>query len=283
MRRSRKPGRGAGAFSLLEILVAVAVLLLIVVLMAQMLNSVSSTTSDSQKGVDAVGDAQLAFDRLSFDLARMIRREDVDYSFSKRAGNDRLSFYAAEPGFYTGPETSPRILSVAGYRVADGPDRSPRLERGALNLSWSGSGGGRTQVFSPVDEQGAPLQKFDTPNSLPVLDDGQPGDYQALADQVFRLEICYLTRDGVLTTNFPDRLADLSALVVAIGVLDPKSRKLVSDYTALISAFPDAENGSDLLALWGPVAADPGLAARAGVPRAAAQAVRVYQRTFPLR
>lgn len=281
MKSPGTPQSRARAFSLLEILVAVAVLLLIVVLMAQMLNSVSSTTSNSQKGIDAVGDAQLAFDRLSFDFARMLRRTDVDYSFSKRDGNDRFSFYTAEPGFYTGPETTPRVLSVAGFRVAAGPDGAPRLERGALNLSWSGSGG-RTQVFVPVDGNGAQIQKFDTPNSLPVLDDGQPGEYQALADQVFRMEISYLTRDGGLRKSFPTSLSDLSAIVVAIAVLDPKSRLLVTDYTALISAFPDAEDGRDLLALWTPVAEDPGLAARTGIPQSAAQAVRVYQRTFPL-
>lgn len=276
------PQSRARAFSLLEILVAVAVLLLIVVLMAQMLNSVSATTSNSQKGIDAVGDAQLAFDRLSFDFARMLRRTDVDYSFSKRDGNDRFSFYTAEPGFYTGPETTPRILSVVGYRVGNGPVGVPRLERGALNLSWSGTGGGRSQVFVPVDENGHQIQKFDTPNSLPVLDDAQPGDYQALADQVFRMEVGYLTKDGTLTKSFPARLTDLAAIVVAIAVLDPQSRLLVTDYTALISAFPDAEDGRDLLALWMPVAEDPGLAARTGIPQSAAQAVRVYQRTFPL-
>jgi hypothetical protein len=101
------------------------------------------------------------------------------------------------------------------------------------------------------------------------------------------METCYLvntsgTSSSRLQSTLPANIRQLSAVVVAIAVLDKTSRAIVKDYSKLISTLPDAEDGKDILSLWGPIVNNPGFAQKAGIPVHAAQAVRIYQRYYYL-
>ena len=84
-------------FSILELLVAVAVLSILVVMVAQMLGSASTVTSGSRKRMAADEEARIVLDRMAADIARMVKREDVDSLFLSKAGNDEMYFYSESP------------------------------------------------------------------------------------------------------------------------------------------------------------------------------------------
>jgi len=273
-----------GAFTLVEVLVALAVLSLLVLLVGQLMVNANSTITASRKRIDALGQARAVFDRMTMDFAGRLRREDVDASFEKHPGDDSMAFYSATRGLYPSQSATAdtRVLSVVGYRVSRDSKGRPRLERGARGLSWS------DMVFTPV-LSGVQKQRFTTPNSLPAIDVGSgPGNYQVLSDSVVRMEISYLLKADAthssprLAAGLPADVRDISAVVVTIAVLDEQSRKLVGDYDLLQGAFPDAEDGVDPLAVWSGLVNSIDFARKAGIPLPAAQSVRLYQRYFPL-
>jgi prepilin-type N-terminal cleavage/methylation domain-containing protein len=117
------------AFTLVEMLVSIAVLVLIMTFIAQMMNSVSLSTTLSDKHIDTDNEARLVFDRMAMDFASMPLRSDIDYIFSKQnmgtSGgsdtdlNDKMFFYSAAPAFYTG-STAPDpkcSLALIGYCI----------------------------------------------------------------------------------------------------------------------------------------------------------------------
>jgi len=82
---------------------------------------------------------------------------------------------------------------------------------------------------------------------------------------------------------------DISSLVVAIAVLDEKSRKLVSDDSKLIAALSDPSD-TDLSATpptlmastWKKCVESSTFANSAGIPQSAAAQIRIYQRYFSI-
>jgi prepilin-type N-terminal cleavage/methylation domain-containing protein len=81
---------------------------------------------------------------------------------------------------------------------------------------------------------------------------------------------------------------DITAVVVAVAILDQGNRRIVTDLTALSSQLPDFTeyNSSGTAALmkqlWNEAVNQPNFAARAGVAPDTARQVRVYQRCFYL-
>src|SRR5438477_803499 len=122
-------------FSLVEILVAVAVLALLLVIVSQLLGHTSALTRSSTKHYDTDGEARMIFDRMAADFNQMLKRTDVDYylksgsarypghsaGHSKGGGakgqtdlNDYIAFYTQAPGYSV---TSPSPLSLVAYRI----------------------------------------------------------------------------------------------------------------------------------------------------------------------
>jgi prepilin-type N-terminal cleavage/methylation domain-containing protein len=94
------------AFTLVEMLVSVAVLVLILVFTAQMMNSTTISTGLSNKHGDADSQARMVFDRIARDFAGMPQRQDVDFLFEKQqsgnastVSNDEIFFYSQAPAF----------------------------------------------------------------------------------------------------------------------------------------------------------------------------------------
>lgn len=100
---------------------------------------------------------------------------------------------------------------------------------------------------------------------------------------------------GTVTNAVWNRIGiqDVSAVVVAIAILDNNSRKIVTNFTKLTTAFPDPTD-TELVPVssstvptlmakkWLDTLNKSGFAATAGIPQAAASQVRIYQRTFYL-
>lgn len=260
--RSRK--LGGGGFTMIEMLVAIAVLALLVVLIAQIIGMTTSSVSSSSRKLDSVTETRFALDRLGVDWAGRLDRSDVEHRFTKvdggsgQAGNDELSFYSEVDGYQ-----GLRKVSVVGYRIQElDPERTFQMERGVQGTDWSAT---------------APVLFGSQP--LPVISDT---DYEVLSEGVLRLEFCYLKTDGTLSNTVKSDLSDASALVVAVAVLDGTSRKIVStaQLKQLAASLPDVVEGEDPIRRWHQVITDSQIPS--SIPGKAVQALRFYQRYYEI-
>jgi prepilin-type N-terminal cleavage/methylation domain-containing protein len=263
---ARHTGR---AFTLVEMLVSIAVLTLLLLMITQMVKSGSSTATTGNKHVDTDTQARTVFDRMALDFGQMLKRTDVDYYFKaneikypghskghKKGGggpgggntnlNDYIAFYSQVPG-YDPSSGSPSPISLVAYRlnglVAD-PSYN-KLERLGKGLLWNG-------VFPPGSQNNPnylkpvvflPLLIKDTWPAAIDNNSDPDGNYETIGPQVFRFEYYYLLKSGKLNDSpfdnidaghdsqwFTDNgLKDVEAIAVTIAVIDPASRSLLTD------------------------------------------------------
>ncbi|HSI84271.1 MAG TPA: hypothetical protein VK970_10845 [Candidatus Methylacidiphilales bacterium] len=90
--------------------------------------------------------------------------------------------------------------------------------------------------------------------TAPSSEGSSTTDFRVLGDLVFRMEFCFLRKDGTnsntsAVNSIPttDLLRDVSGIVVAIAVMDEEGRKMSSSLSSLIASLPDAAE-SDLTA-----------------------------------
>ena len=283
-----------------------AVLAMLLIILVQMFGITGKLTSSSQKRMDSERAGREALGILGDDLKKMIVRPyaDLDVVLAKRSGNDRMFFYAQVPGFSTGSNPVCPI-SLVGHRI----NSRWQLERLSKGLRWSGVGespvflalNGSTNASSGSTLPGAWPSEIGTAPDY----EGTSADYQVSSGEVFRLEFCLMGQDGKFflpsatwraweddDADGTPNLKEIKAVVVAIAVLDAKSRLLVRDMGALAAALPDptaAQLGStppeqpELMAsVWKKALESSGFAATAGVPPQVAANVRVYQSIFVL-
>ncbi|PYJ11910.1 MAG: hypothetical protein DMF06_01230 [Verrucomicrobia bacterium] len=274
-------------------LVAISVLTLLVLLVTQLVRSAASTTTLGHKRNDADSQARSLFERLALDLAQLVKRSDVSY-YLKNAGtpmpgNDLAGFYSAVPGYYP---TTPSPVSVVAYRVnsdSSNPVAHNCLERMGKGLDWNGASAASVPVlFLPLTLH----ETWPSVTSSSAYDDPDPAKrtYEIIGPQVFRFEYYYLekttgalvTYPGAWTSLSTVEIGDASAIMVAIAVIDSKSKALLSNsqITTLGESLPDY--GSDLgpgqlLARW-----QSALDGITNMPRAAISHVRLYERSFPI-
>jgi len=276
-----------------EILVVISVLTLFVLLLAQLLNHTASITTLSHKRMDADSQARPLFERIALDFAHLVKRQDVSYFLKTRStpmiGNDLLGFYSAVPGFFP---TSPSPISVVAYRVNSNPANSLAyscFERMGKGLDWNGASPVNTPfVFLPLTL----ADMWPSVTSSSSYDDVDPAKqtYEIVGPQVFRFEYYYVEKGtGNLVAypsgwvSLPDvSINDATAIIVAIAIIDSKSRSLLSNsqIATLVESLPDYSAGwrpGELLEHW-----QSALDGIANVPRPAISAIRLYERCFPI-
>jgi prepilin-type N-terminal cleavage/methylation domain-containing protein len=281
------------AFTLVEMLVAISVLALLVVLVTQLVNNAASVTTLGNQRMDADSQARPLFERMALDFAHLVRRSDVSYYLktvgTPMTGNDLLGFYSAVPGYHP---TTPSPISVVAYRVNSDPSNSVaynRLERMGKGLDWNGASPASTPVvFLPLTLHGA----WPSVASSSAYDDPDPArrTYEVIGPQVFRLEYYYLEKATGSLVTYPASWTSLSsvaakdaaAIVVAIAVIDPRSKVLLSSsqVAALGESLPDYASGwgpGELLARW-----QSALDSITNMPRPAISGIRLYERYFPI-
>jgi hypothetical protein len=241
--------------------------------------------------MDADSQARSLFDRMALDLTQIVKRSDVSYYLKTEGtpmpGNDLAGFYSAVEGYYP---TTPSPVSVVAYRVNSDSSNSAAyncLERMGKGLDWNGASTTSTPVVF------LPLTIHDTWPSVAsssAYDESDPArrTYETIGPQVFRFEYYYLDKatgnlvvhPAAWTTLSAVAIRDATAIVVAIAVVDPKSRVLLSgsQIATLAASLPDyaSEWGpGELLARW-----QSALDALPGMPRPAISSVRLYERYF---
>jgi len=281
----------AHAFTLIEMLVAVTVFALLLVGLSQLMSGAMLATTGGFRHMNADTQARMALDRIALDVAKMVRRSDVDYYFKKNPspGNDQMAFYSEASGYYPSTSTSTQQgnVSLVGYRI----NSSNQLERLSKGLVWNGvTSGGTPMVFLPQTISGT----WPT-----IAGSGTDADYQVIGEQIFRLEICFLVQNssfnsGIATLSDtpylpPDTtyngLQDVVAIVATIAVLDSNSRASLTaaQIQAAANLLPHV-TGTPTVAAPTPIPSPPSTVwetpvnSGLGLPPVAGTQVRVYQR-----
>jgi hypothetical protein len=269
-------------FTLVELLVSVGVLVMFVLLATQLLNSAASITTLGHKQMDADSQARQLLDRMSIDVAQLVKRSDVDF-FGKEttapnsvggamAGNDRIAFYSGLPGYYppTGPQSP---VSLVAYRINSDSTSSSynKLERMGKGLVWNGVSLTDTPiVFMPLTISA----------SWPAATSSSASDtaYEVIGPQVFRFEYRYLRTDGTLSITPPINVSGIAAIIADIAVIDSKSKVLLNNaqITSLAAQLVDYAVGmgpGQLRTQWQNT-----LDTSTTLPRPAVSGIRLYER-----
>jgi len=291
--------RAPGAFTLIEMLVAISILTVLVLVVAHLFDATTSVTITSSKRIETDAQARPVLDRLAIDIAQMVKRSEVDYYLKSPGspqkvgdgipGNDQLAFFAQVSGYY--PSTgSQSPISLVAYRINSDPSSQAinKVERLGKGLLWNGVSTSYAPIaFLPL--QIATIWPAAT-NSAP---DPQ-ADYEIIGPYVFRFEYYYLLKNGDLSDTPWDTtkghssingMQDLTAIIVALAAIDKKSSVLITkdQLTALAVSMADyrpAMQAGDLLTQW-QSAIDQG-SVTPPIPRVALSAIRVYERYFVL-
>lgn len=251
----RHPSIGTSCgFTVIELLVATAVLALMVVFIAEIISMAGRTVARTEKRQGAESDSRLSLDRLGADLSAGIFRPDVPIEAVKTPGNDTLHFYSGVEGY-----GGSRRVSAVSYRIGTNANLL-ELERGAVAAGWTNAG---------VAFQG----------SFPTIANS---DHEVLAESILRLELAFLKSDGSLQTNAAANLEDVRSVVVAVAAVDPRTRGVIStsDLEKIADALPDAVNNKTPIETWEASGARNGIS---GVSPQATQGLRFYQRYYHVR
>jgi len=274
--------RSNAAFTLVEMLVSIAVLTLIVLSVARLFDNAAMLTTAGSKRMETDGQARPLLDRLAIDFARMLQRTDVDYYVKTPAnlqpGNDQIAFYSEVPGYYPS-SGSQSPISLVSYRI----NAQFKMERLGKGLLWNGVSSGSTPIiFLPLTIAA----------TWPASTDAAPdSDYEIAAANVFRLEYFYWLTSGKFSITPWDTekghaaingMQDVAAISIAIAAIDPKSRVLLSDtqlatVNARLNDVALSIGPGVLLTQW-----QEALNAATDMPRSAMSGIRIYQRSFPL-
>ena len=278
--------RRSNGFTIVELLVSIAVLVVLVLLVSRLFSSAATITTLGNKRMSADAQLRPLFDRMAVDFSQMIKRSDVDYylksSANAQPGNDQMAFYSAVAGYYPS-NGSQSPISVVGYRInsISGSTSFNKLERMSKGLVWNGVSATDTPiVFSPLTISAT------WPAATNASADS---DYEMIGPYVFRFEYSYLLKNGNLSDTpwisghtSVSGMQDVAGISVAIAAIDPKSRVLISDsqlttLTSRLTDFTTSMTPGALLNQW-----QTALDGITDMPRPAIQGVRIYERYFYL-
>jgi len=197
--------------------------------------------------------------------------------------------------------TFPARTSTATSTTASATN-FPAAPAGAITSVW---GGTTEKATYHIGATYTSPTKGDVGTSAGNFDDGVSPYYDAIGPDVFRFEICFLLQNGtyslypgytnsapVYSSTSSFGLTNTVAIVVAIAILDAKSRKLVpaASWNKLIAALPNppataagvVAANSLMDTTWNAALNGSTFASSAGIPALAASHIRVYQRYYYL-
>jgi len=284
------------AFTLAELLITMSVLVLLVFLLTQLLNSAATTMTLGNKRMDTDSQARQLLDRMAIDFDQMLKRTDVSYyvkTGSTQPGNDQIAFFSAVPGYYSQGYNS--NASLVAYRVnADSTSASyNKLERMGKGLALNGAYTNSTPLlFLDGTTNTTILGAWPAAASSTTTDP----DYETAGPQVFRFEYYYLLSSNFFTPNQLSAgpwasintfsVKDVAAIIVAIAVIEPKSKVLLTTanmeklagtngQTSPLVDFTTGSVPGQLLSTW-----QTALDGITDMPRPAISGIRLYERYF---
>lgn len=210
-----------GAFTLVEMLVSIAVVSLLMLTVVGILSSATILTGESRKQIDADNEARAVFDRMTGDFNRMVNRTDVDYIFAKVSGsgatagaNDTFFFYSEAPALASTTSTSLQgTVALIGYNISSGyqlqrlgeglilgsappygmsfltyPPSTSNPQPGTAGYVPSVASTFANSAWQPIVGTGTDTPPYSTGST------GSSSDFHVLGPDVFRLEFCFLLK-----------------------------------------------------------------------------------------
>lgn len=253
--RSKRDGHAG--FTLLELMVSISVLAVLGGLVSQLMSSTSRLTSNSKQSAESDTEARYALGQLTSDLARRVRRPDVDAFVKKAAGDDTIFLYSETAGYAPGITGSANRsnVSLVGYRVQavqKGGLTLMELQRYARALPWSSNGDEKSLPF--VVLTGSPPAPLPASTLAGTDGNGAGGSFskpltgetseniyfQPIAQNVVRFEISVLLKPDMSDPTAPkparllsdteiptelskNGLSNIASIVVSLAILDAQS------------------------------------------------------------
>jgi prepilin-type N-terminal cleavage/methylation domain-containing protein len=253
---------GASGFTLVEILVAMAVLALLVALLGQLFINVTAASSISSNHMESDARVRLLFERMAADFSHIVKRADVDCfikapsytEFSSPSGtitsttnppsgafNDQLAFFSEVAGYSDITGVQQNSVSLVAYRV-NNTGTAPCIERLGKALAWSGGASGIFPVpFLAGTGNGTQIatiwpQAALTPATSSNTDPAYDADFETIVPNAFRFEYYELHNGTLSATPWTgatghttlNGFVDVAAIGVVVAVTDHKSTPLVS-------------------------------------------------------
>jgi type II secretory pathway pseudopilin PulG len=226
-------GRTSNAFTLIELLISLAVTALIILMVAQLMTNTTAVARTGNKHIDTDTQARAVLDRMAMDIGRMLKRTDIDYYVkgpsgyrnpnahgkgkklnSGEIGNDSIAFFSQVPGLYPAGSQSP--VSLVAYRINNNTNSAAylRLERMGKGLLWNGVNNTASyypmvfatgQIITNCVNNQCPCSgttgPWAGPWSAAICNDAvdPDGSYETVGPGVFRFEYYYLLKDGSIT------------------------------------------------------------------------------------
>jgi hypothetical protein len=212
-------------------MVAIAVLTLLIALFSQVLNHATTVARIGGKHIDTDTQARAVLDRITIDIARMLKRLDVDYYIKQpinynghgnghgnghkvqtgQQGSDQIAFFTNVSGYspsgFTASQQSP--LSLVAYRVTEDSTQPSylRLQRMAKGLLWNSvsnnSNLNNANTLVPIVFLPQTISAITRPWYAAVNNDtttkSQDSNYETIGPNVFRFEYYYLLKNGSVT------------------------------------------------------------------------------------
>ena len=254
-----KSNDGRAAFTLVELLVAIAVLALLVALIGQLFFNTTAASAISTNHIESDARVRLLFARMASDFSHIVKRSDVDcflkeplypawptstvQNVNTQLGpaNDQIAFFSEVSGYSDVSGVAENSPSLIAYRV-NNTGTAPCIERMGKALSWSGGTAGIYPIaFMPVYISEVWPTATIAPASSGTSDPAYDQDYETLVPNAFRFEYYYQLRSGALSSTPWDTTAtynplhtalngwaDVAGIGVVVAVTDRKSAALAS-------------------------------------------------------
>lgn len=253
------PQTNRTGFSLVELLVATAILFILLLALLSMTNSTILFTRLSQRRMDSAASLRSAMDRMAADLGTTIIRKDLPplYVASGASdGSDEIYLNAQTEGY-----EGERGISLVGYRIRDG-----KLERGAQGTGWS---------TNQLRFSEAPAS-----NAIKSL------NFDVVGEKIFRMKVEFIGTNGLILTGTPTNWSQIQAIVINMAAVDARALQAATggreELAALLPGTASSP-GDGIIGDWKKTLVDPEfLKGDSHFPAQTRQGIEVRRRILPV-
>ncbi|MBN8711999.1 MAG: hypothetical protein BGO12_06255 [Verrucomicrobia bacterium 61-8] len=255
--------RVQSAFTLIELLLAFAVLSLLLILLAQAVGAVQQTWLSGVARIDNFSKARVILGMIDRDLQSAVLRPDLA-AFLDENGNPACAFYTQISGV-----NGNRRLSLVRYSQTNFATNAV-FRRADYGLDFSTNS-----------------MTLATTNKLPDL---AKAVEQEVAEGVLRFEWQFVAADGTFQPGYrfdytnPEASSNTRSVIISLLALDDRAIKIGSEtgkLDALLQKFSGTPaTGQTYASLWNAVIQNPSFSA--GLPAPLTGGVRVFERHYPL-
>lgn len=200
------------SFTLVELMVAMAISALIAVAINQVFSASTRIIKNVSYKNSATAEARFIFDRLARDFSKMPLGKDFDYQLNPQAEGTKLQFFSKIRGL-----EGDRRLSVISYRTEEPQKRCYRLLRAIKGVDWADAG------YMGMDTNGLTVRFSDLPQKLIAKNK----DYELISDNLIKMDISFQRKsDGELIRELPaglqgsSQITNVASVVITLAMLD---------------------------------------------------------------